>query len=142
MIEGIGSSGYNRYDFRAIIGLAMTDLPSSLNAIQHRYLDIHYDLVIGPAFQDFPQDEKIRKLIGKISNGFEYWFSFVIQPGVEPTNNRAERAIREHVVQRKIIGTLRNSKGTSIHERLMTVMATWSQQGLDSLKMLWIKLRG
>ena len=85
-------------------------------------------------------NEKVRKFIGKISNGFEYWFTFVIQPGVEPTNNRAERALREHVVQRKIIGTLRNRKGTSIHERLMTVTATWSLQGLDSLKMLRLKL--
>ncbi len=85
-------------------------------------------------------NENVRKLIGKISNGFEYWFTFVIHPGVEPTNNRAERAIREHVVLRKIIGTLRNDKGTSIHERLMTVLATWSQQGLDSLQMLRLKL--
>jgi len=85
-------------------------------------------------------NEKARKFIAKISNGFEYWFTFVIQPGVEPTNNRAERALREHVVQRKIIGTLRNRKGTSIHERLMTVTATWSLQGLDSLKMLRLKL--
>ena len=84
--------------------------------------------------------EKVRKLIGKISNGFEYWFTFVIKPGIEPTNNRAERAIREHVVQRKIIGTLRNRKGTTIHERLMTVLATWSQQGLDNLQMLRLKL--
>lgn len=66
--------------------------------------------------------------------------TFVIQPGVEPTNNRAERALREHVVLREIIGTLRNSKGTSIRERLMTVLATWSQQGLDSLQMLRLKL--
>lgn len=83
---------------------------------------------------------KVKSFIGKISNGFEFWFTFVIQPGVEPTNNRAERALREHVVLRKIIGTLRNSKGTSIHERLMTVLATWSEQGLDSLQMLRLKL--
>lgn len=80
--------------------------------------------------------EKVRKLIGKIDNGFEYWFTFVIHPGVEPTNNRAERALREHVVLRKILGTLRNGKGTSIHERIMTVLATWGQQGLDILQML------
>jgi len=87
-------------------------------------------------------NENVRKLIGKISNGFEYWFTFIVQPGVEPTNNRAERAIREHVVQRKIIGTLRNEKGTSIHERLMTVLATWSQMGLDNLQMLRLELSG
>jgi transposase len=80
--------------------------------------------------------EKVRKLIGKISNGFEYWFTFVIYPGVEPTNNRAERALREQVVLRKILGTLRNSKGTSIHERIMTMLATWGLQGQDSLQML------
>jgi transposase len=80
--------------------------------------------------------DKVRKLIGKISNGFDYWFTFIIHPGVEPTNNRAERALREHVILRKIMGTLRNSKGTSIHERIMTVLATWEQQGLNSLQML------
>jgi transposase len=79
---------------------------------------------------------KVRKLICKISNGFEYWFTFVIQPDVEPTNNRAERALREHVILRKIVGTLRNNKGTSIHERIMTVLATWKQQGLDSLQIM------
>jgi hypothetical protein len=75
-----------------------------------------------------------------IRNGFEYWFTFVIHPGVEPTNNRAERALREHVVLRKILGTLRNSKGTSIHERIMTVLATWGQRGLDRLQMLRVSL--
>jgi transposase len=80
--------------------------------------------------------DKVKKLIGKISNGFEYWFTFLIYPAVEPTNNRAERALREHVVLRKIMGTLRNRKGTSIHERIMTVLTTWEQQGLNSLQML------
>ncbi len=80
--------------------------------------------------------EKVRKFIGKISNGFEYWFTFVIHPGVEPTNNRAERALRPQVVLRKILGTLRNDKGTSIHERIMTTLATWRQNGQDSLQML------
>jgi transposase len=87
-------------------------------------------------------DEKVKKLIGKISNGFEYWFTFVIHPGVEPTNNRAERALRENVVLRKIIGTLRNMKGTMIHERITTVLATWEQQGLNSLQMMKAKLSG
>jgi hypothetical protein len=81
-------------------------------------------------------NEKLKKFVGKISNGFEYWFTFVIHPGVEPTNNRAERALREQVVLRKILGTLRNSKGTSIHERITTMLATWSLRKLNSLQML------
>jgi transposase len=90
--------------------------------------------------EDEYDDEKVKKLIGKISNGFDYWFTFVIHPGIEPTNNRAERALREHVVQRKIVGTLRNRKGSSIHERVMTVLATWSQMGLNRLQMMRLKL--
>ncbi len=85
-------------------------------------------------------NEKVKKLVGKISNGFGYWFTFVVQRGVEPTNNRAERALREHVVQRKFVGTLRNCKGTSIHERIMTVLATWSQRRLNTFQMLKVKL--
>jgi transposase len=96
--------------------------------------------MLKPLIEGKYENENIRMLMGKISNGFEYWFTFVIHPDAEPTNNRAERAIREHVVQRKIIGTLRNDKGTSIHERIMTVLATWSLLGLDSLQMLRLKL--
>ncbi len=44
--------------------------------------------------------EKVRKFIGKINNGFDYWFTFIINPDVEPTNNRAERALRPHDWQR------------------------------------------
>ena len=83
---------------------------------------------------------KVKKFVGKISNGFDYWFTFIVNPGVEATNNRAERALRPHVVLRKILGTLRNNKGTSIHERIMTALATWGQRGLDSLQMLTARL--
>jgi hypothetical protein len=48
-------------------------------------------------------NEKVKKFIGKIENGFEFWFTFVLRSDVEPTNNRAERALREHVVQRKLM---------------------------------------
>jgi transposase len=84
--------------------------------------------------------EKVQKFIGKINNGLDYWFTFIINPGVESTNNRAERALRPQVVLRKILGTLRNEKGTSIHERIMTTLATWGQNGLNCLQMLTAKL--
>ena len=71
---------------------------------------------------------EVVRFVGKVRNGFDYWFTFVIVPGVEATNNRAERALKEPVVQRKIIGTFRNEKGTRIYETLMSVLATWKQQ--------------
>jgi len=79
---------------------------------------------------------KVLEFIEKIRRGYPYWFTFVTTPGVEPTNNRAELALREIVVQRKIIGTLRNGKGTRIYETLPTLLETWKQRGLSLPEML------
>jgi hypothetical protein len=72
-----------------------------------------------------------KRFIGKVRNGFDHWFTFVLVPGLESTNNRAERALKEPVVQRKIIGTFRNGKGTWIYETMMTLLASWKQRGLN-----------
>lgn len=85
--------------------------------------------------------KEAQKLAVKIRNGIEHWFTFVTNPLIEPTNNIAERAMREHVIQRKIIGTLRNEKGTQIHERMMTCIATWKQQDLNTREELLKSIR-
>jgi transposase len=74
---------------------------------------------------------QLRKFSTKIENGLEHWFTCVVHPEIEPTNNRAERALRELVVQRKITGTLRNEKGTHIMEVLMSLIGTWKLQELN-----------
>jgi hypothetical protein len=71
----------------------------------------------------------VRRFAAKVLNGLDHWFTFLTVPGVEATNNRAERGLREHVVQRKIMGCFRNGKGTMIYETVMTVLSTWKQQG-------------
>jgi transposase len=78
------------------------------------------------------ESKEVKQFIGKVRNGFDHWFTFVVVPDIEATNNRAERALREAVVQRKIMGTFRNEKGTQIYETMMTLTATWKQQGLNS----------
>jgi len=75
--------------------------------------------------------ERVVKFVAKVKVAMKHLLTFVLNPGVEPTNNRAERALREHVVIRKIIGTLRNEKGTTIHEVVMSCLVTWRQQGLN-----------
>jgi len=74
---------------------------------------------------------ELRRFAAKMLNGLGHWFTFLTVPGVEATNNRAERALRELVVQRKIMGCFRNGKGTLICETVMTVLSTWKQQGRD-----------
>ncbi|MFH1256219.1 MAG: transposase, partial [Candidatus Diapherotrites archaeon] len=47
----------------------------------------------------------------------------------EPTNNIAERALRELIVIRKIIGGLRRETGARTMETIASMFATWKQQG-------------
>lgn len=72
--------------------------------------------------------KELKTVRTKIQNGFEHWFTCIIYPEVEPTNNRAERMLREQVVLRKITGTLRNEKGTTANEVMMSLITTWKQQ--------------
>ena len=75
------------------------------------------------------------KAVGYLRNGMRHWLTFVTTPGMEPTNNRAERALREHVVIRKIIGALKNEKGTHNHEVITSVLTTMRQRQPDETKL-------
>lgn len=77
----------------------------------------------------------LKKFAVKIENGLEQWFTCILHPEVEPTNNRAERELREIVVQRKI-SSLWNEKGIRIKEIVMSVLATWRLKGLNTFAML------
>ena len=71
----------------------------------------------------------VATLLGKIEGGLDHWLTFVGEPAVSPTNNAAEKALRGPVVLRKIIGTLRNDRGMFVHETILSLLATWRQQG-------------
>ena len=74
-------------------------------------------------------DGPVATLLSKIEGGIGHWLTFVGEPAVSPTNNAAESALREPVVLRKMIGTLRNDRGMFVHETLLSLLATWHQQG-------------
>src|SRR5262249_21180491 len=59
----------------------------------------------------------------------EGYFRFLTEPGIEPTNNLAEQAIRFVVIDRRITQGTRSERGDRWCERIWTVMATCSQQG-------------
>lgn len=73
-------------------------------------------------------DYRFRKLGYKILNGLDAWFTCLIFVEIEPTNNFAEQALRELIVQRKIMGGLRSKDGAVILERLSTCITTWKKQ--------------
>jgi len=57
------------------------------------------------------------------------YFTFVTTPGVQPTNNLAEQAIRFVVIDRHITQGTRGPGGRRFCERMWTVIATCCQQG-------------
>jgi transposase len=61
-------------------------------------------------------------------HGWEY-LQFVTTPGIEPTNNLAEQAIRFVVIDRKITQGSRSEAGRRWLERIWTAIATCAQHG-------------
>ena len=73
--------------------------------------------------------KEFRVFSTKLKNGLKYWFTCLIHLFVEPTNNTAERALRELIVQRKIMGGLRREEGARIMEVITSVIATTKLEG-------------
>lgn len=59
----------------------------------------------------------------------ESYFRFITTPGIEPTNNLAEQAIRFVAIHRRITQGTRSKAGRNWCERIWTVVATCQQQG-------------
>ena len=60
-------------------------------------------------------------------------WTFVHTPGVEPTNNIAERSIRHYVIWRKISLGTQSVRGSLYAERVMTVVGSCKLQGRSVL---------
>jgi transposase len=61
-------------------------------------------------------------------NGKAY-FRFITTPGMDPTNNVAEQAIRFIVIDRHVTQGTRSQRGREANERLWTVIGTCALQG-------------
>ena len=77
-----------------------------------------------------------RELVTLIRNGKESWFTCVLYPEIEPTNNRAERGIRKFVILEKIMGCLRSEQGKETTQIMMSLFGTWRLQKLNPYKEL------
>ncbi|MBC7098369.1 transposase [Candidatus Bipolaricaulota bacterium] len=62
--------------------------------------------------------------------------TFLNIEGVEPTNNRAERALRPAVIVRKTGGCNRTGRGARTHAVLASLLVTARQHGLDPVNYL------
>jgi transposase len=83
-----------------------------------------------------PDTKHARNLAKRFHKHGAAYFRFVTTPGVEPTNNLAEQAIRFVVIDRRITQGTRSEKGRRWCERIWTVLATCAQQGRAAFQFL------
>jgi len=94
-----------------------------------RRLQVARDAVLVRATSAVPAPAAAQRLAQRLRQHGDSYFRFVTTPGVEPTNNLAEQAIRFVVIDRLITQGTRSDTGQRWSERIWTVMATCAQQG-------------
>jgi transposase len=92
-------------------------------------LEAARDFVLGVAQQDVPGSRHAQALAKRMAKHGVSYFTFVTTPGVQPTNNLAEQAIRFVVIDRHITQGTRSEGGQRWCERIWTVIATCAGQG-------------
>ena len=81
--------------------------------------------------QDVPDSRHAQRMAKRLRTYGASYFTFVTTPGIEPTNNLAEQAIRFVVIDRHITQGTRGATGQRWCERIWTVIATCVQQGRE-----------
>ena len=82
------------------------------------------------------ENRKVANMANAIGANFARLFCFIDREGVEPTNNRAEQALRRAVQWRKTSFGNRSDAGAVATARLLTVAQTCAQQGRSPLAYL------
>jgi len=94
-----------------IIGIAIAQVPSRLDE------------------EGKEQNREARNMANRFRKHGKAYFEFITTPGMDPTNNVAEQAIRFIVIDRYVTYGTRSAKGRRANERLWTVIATCELQG-------------
>jgi transposase len=92
--------------------------------------------LVWEATSAFPATTEAANLADRFFLHTESYFRFITTPGVEPTNNLAEQAIRYIAIHRRLTQGTRGETGQAWVERIATVIVTCDQQGRSTFKFL------
>ncbi len=92
--------------------------------------------VVTHAVNGVPQDNKARNLARRFNDYGESYLKFLTTPGLDPTNNLAEQAIRFVVIDRKVTQGSKSKTGQHWLERIWTLAATCQQRELSLFDVL------
>lgn len=125
-------------ELTALLHAAMTldrmrgDLPPPEFLRLRQQLDQRANALILPPRTD-PDEERVANRLRKRR---QWLFTFLDHPGVEATNNRAERALRPAVIARKLSCGNKTHRGKRTWEILASLAATCHQRGQNLVEFL------
>ncbi len=104
--------------------LTKSNFAKAMEASRKAFLDI--------TLINVPESRQAQNLANRFRKHGEAYFRFITTPGIEPTNNLAEQAIRFVVIDRYITQGTRSENGRLWSERIWTVLATCTSQGRNA----------
>jgi transposase len=100
----------------------------ALGAIRNR--------LVADAILNLADTREAHNLADRFVEHMDSYFRFITTPGIEPTNNLAEQAIRFVAIHRRMTQGTRGLAGQRWCERIWTVIATCGQQGRSAFEYL------
>lgn len=88
-----------------------------------------------------PLRTEAQNIAKRFRENADSYFTFMDVDGVEPTNNRAEQAIRHVVIDRRVTQGTRGPSGQRWCERIWTTLATCVEQGRSAFAFLEAAIR-
>ena len=117
----------NRYERGEISAHGLCSATGRVEAKLDRMLEIRY------------RNPANRRLARHLEHEQPWLFSFLYCPGLDATNNAAERAIRGMVIARKVWGGNRTWEGARTQQVLVSVLRSCWQQGKDAFtRIVWM----
>ncbi len=113
------------------------DFIDSLEKAKQDILDVALNDVPSQLDKDGKETKRAaQNMARRFRNHGQQYFEFITTPGMDPTNNVAEQAIRFVVIDRHITQGTRSEQGNRNSERLWTVIATCALQGRSAYEFI------
>ena len=108
---------------------------------ERRKRKVLFEREMNDIVEKYSKFKELYKPTKYLKNGLGKWYTCLLFPGMEPTNNLGEQAMREHVVMRKIIGCFRSKKGAENYQYIASLLASWKLQNMNIFEELENLLR-
>ena len=116
---------------------APEDFQAALEQSKAQIIHIAIDEVPSQLDEDGKEQKReARNMANRFRKHGKAYFEFITTPGMDPTNNIAEQAIRFIVIDRHVTQGTRSAKGRRANERLWTVIATCALQGRSAFEFI------